>query len=138
MRKFVYFISDGKYVKIGVSNNPVTRLKSLQTAHPLELFIVKLFDVGDNAFEIESFFHKAFANKSVRNEWFDIDANDAKNVYYKQYNEFPKEVSINDLKQCKRRKINPFYCTEDEFAEYLKTNGDEWERYKQEINELFL
>ena len=40
----VYFISDGTYTKIGKSNNPVKRIKSLQTSNANELKFIYIFD----------------------------------------------------------------------------------------------
>lgn len=69
---YVYFVSDGKYVKIGVATGTVEeRLKALQTGNPNKLVVLNSLLV-DNPFEVESNYHLLFKNKHINGEWFDI------------------------------------------------------------------
>lgn len=69
---YVYFISDGRYVKIGVATGTVEeRLKTLQTGNPNKLIVLNSLLV-DNPFEVEANYHLLFKNKHVNGEWFDI------------------------------------------------------------------
>lgn len=69
----VYFISDGTYTKIGKSNNPIARIKELQTSNPNELKFVYIFDCKDIW---ERKLHKLFKHyqTSSKNEWFNLKA----------------------------------------------------------------
>ena len=68
---YVYFITDGQYVKIGTTNDLDRRLKFLQTGNPRELSI--LYSVFcSNPFQTETMYHKLFKNKHIFNEWYDI------------------------------------------------------------------
>lgn len=48
MQEFVYFISDGEYVKIGKSTKPNTRLSNLQVGNPRKLSILYCLEVDDS------------------------------------------------------------------------------------------
>ena len=61
-RSFVYIIREegNKRFKVGVSNNPEKRLKTLQTGSPEDLTLIYTSMVCSNSFEIESSVHKEF------------------------------------------------------------------------------
>tara|TARA_R110000803_G_C11802403_1_gene299605 strand:+ start:99 stop:548 length:450 start_codon:yes stop_codon:yes gene_type:complete len=61
----VYFIRGGDYVKIGASVNPKERLKQLQVGNPMELELVNV-DKKEN----EEWWHKVFAHRHHRGEWY--------------------------------------------------------------------
>ena len=65
----IYFVSDGKYVKIGVTNNVEKRLQSLQSGNPKKLNL--LFVIKGNK-DLESYLHSKFKKYKKLNEWFDI------------------------------------------------------------------
>lgn len=67
----VYFITDGRYTKIGVSDDAETRLKTLQCGNPYKLTIEKTI-VSDNPYELEAQLHEEYKDKKIRGEWFMI------------------------------------------------------------------
>lgn len=76
---YVYFISDGEFVKIGIANNPIQRLLTLQIGNARELkclFTIPVYKWhGLNfsaAYDLEVFLHKGFGSNHIRGEWFDI------------------------------------------------------------------
>lgn len=71
-RGFVYVIqeSESGNLKIGVSKDPLVRLKQLQTGNSQDLNLLYTSLVCSNAFEVESSVHKAFAEYAIRGEWF--------------------------------------------------------------------
>lgn len=75
----VYFISDsvdiGRKVKIGRSGNIDQRLKNLQTGNPNELFVLGYIYSGDDR-ALEKEFHRRFADRRGRGEWFNIGADE--------------------------------------------------------------
>lgn len=66
----VYFITDGRYVKIGRADNPFRRLKELQTGSAGLLRVVCLIPGGK---EMEYGLHKYFSYLNKRGEWFTTD-----------------------------------------------------------------
>lgn len=78
----VYFISDGKFVKIGVAASLPNRIKQLQTGNPRKLYA--MFIIGTKtqkeALKVESDLHKIFSEKQCIGEWFDITESDIKKV----------------------------------------------------------
>ena len=77
---YVYFITtDGKGntpIKIGVSANPESRLKELQTGNPFKLMIIKTVPclTKNAAYALESSLHELTraTNKKMNGEWFKI------------------------------------------------------------------
>ncbi len=69
LNDIVYFIgaADGP-VKIGVSHNVSKRLATLQTAHPVQLFVLATAGGGIAA---ERHYHAWFAGHLLRGEWFE-------------------------------------------------------------------
>ena len=83
---FIYIIStvrDGEPcapVKIGVSNNPASRLASLQTACPYDIELTYAFSAHterDMAGIIETVSHQVGDKVRLRGEWFDVHPFDA-------------------------------------------------------------
>lgn len=73
---YVYVISNSDYYKIGKAKNPNSRLKTLQTGNPGELWIVYQFHSPKYCYQIESALHHTFSHKKVNLEWFDLTAED--------------------------------------------------------------
>lgn len=69
--KYVYFISDGQYCKIGFTKNIKKRIESLQTNSPNKLQLIKYFKT-ECAKDLENFLHDLFRTKKVNGEWYDI------------------------------------------------------------------
>lgn len=71
----VYFISDGEYIKIGMSYNVEKRLAALQTSNPRALKLLRTILVPneDWARYLEQELHKHFGEKRVAGEWFLLD-----------------------------------------------------------------
>jgi len=71
---FVYFIEDGKYVKIGVAKNVKSRFAVLQTANSTELRLIALIPCLNSvcAFSCEKELHTYLKEKKCRGEWYDI------------------------------------------------------------------
>jgi len=78
---YIYFITDGEFVKIGIANNPIERLLTLQIGNARELkplFTIPIYKrlsyFRDNyvANDLELFLHKGFGDNHIRGEWFDI------------------------------------------------------------------
>ena len=76
---YVYLMIDttNNFHKIGISNNPKYREHTLQSDKPtIELICAKEFPSRTIAEAIESALHKAYANKRIRGEWFNLEDND--------------------------------------------------------------
>lgn len=69
---YVYLITDGEHVKIGVAQNVRGRLSTLQGANARELRVVACIKSSD-PYRIESELHQRFQDKRLRGEWFRDD-----------------------------------------------------------------
>lgn len=67
----VYVISDGELHKIGISNNPITRLHSLRSGLKKKLSILMAINCKD-ARGCEKELHSRFKSYSVGGEWFNF------------------------------------------------------------------
>ncbi len=80
---FVYLMKDetNGYHKIGISNKPEYRERTLQSEKPtIALLCAKEFPTRIIAEAIESALHKTFEDKRLRGEWFALDEKDVLNV----------------------------------------------------------
>lgn len=80
---YVYLMLDeaNGYHKIGISNHPEYREKTLQSEKPtITLLCAKEYPTRLIAEAIESALHKAFGSKRVRGEWFKLDDIDVENL----------------------------------------------------------
>lgn len=76
---YVYLMCDTSngYFKIGISNNPEYRERTLQSEKPtIEKLCAKEYPNRTIASAIESALHKSYDSKRIRGEWFALDAND--------------------------------------------------------------
>ncbi|WP_242120905.1 GIY-YIG nuclease family protein [Aestuariivivens sediminicola] len=76
---FVYLMIDktNDFHKIGISNNPDYREKTLQSEKPtIELVCAKEFPSRKIAESIEKALHETFSNKRIRGEWFELESQD--------------------------------------------------------------
>lgn len=72
---FVYFIASGdSAIKIGISDNPLDRLPTLQTSHFRKLSLLFTIECATKAYAIrlESAFHKRYKDCALSGEWFEI------------------------------------------------------------------
>ena len=62
------------YYKIGISNKPEYREKTLQSEKPtIELLTCKKYPTRKIAEAIESALHSAYSQQRIRGEWFNLD-----------------------------------------------------------------
>lgn len=79
----VYLMHDttNGYYKIGISNYPEYRERTLQSEKPtIELVIAKEFPVRRIAEAFETALHKTYEAKRLRGEWFRLDSNDVQDL----------------------------------------------------------
>lgn len=72
---YVYFICVGSGpIKIGISDDPQQRLATFQTAHYRKLHLLYTLEclTRDEAFQLETAFHRWYADVQLLNEWFEI------------------------------------------------------------------
>ncbi|MDI5951082.1 GIY-YIG nuclease family protein [Flavobacterium yafengii] len=80
---YVYLMIDtiNQYHKIGISNKPSWREKTLQSEKPsIELIASKKFVSRRIALSIEKAFHNTFSDKRIRGEWFQLDEIDVEEI----------------------------------------------------------
>ena len=89
----IYFIrSYNKHIKIGYSNDPEYRIKSLQTGCPTKLHIQATM-IGCNKTEMG--LHELFAHLRVRGEWFRYT--DELKWFIRAIKENPNQINIKTL-----------------------------------------
>ena len=71
---YVYLISDGEYIKIGIAKDVRTRLCELQVGNPnqLELICAIPLNSEKNARRLEEELHLEYDEFSIRGEWYNI------------------------------------------------------------------
>lgn len=77
MNKYVYLISDANSYsyKIGISNNPEKRLKTLQTGNEKSLKIIHKV-LCENYNNVETALHNKYNFLRVNGEWFELTKED--------------------------------------------------------------
>lgn len=64
--EYIYAITDGVNIKIGISKHPLKRLKQLSTGHPLKLSMLGYFE-GNR--DLEQQIHRMFKKTNSNKEW---------------------------------------------------------------------
>jgi hypothetical protein len=80
---FVYLMHDTSngYYKIGISNNPGYRERTLQSEKPtIEMITSKKFPIRKIAESIEKALHDTYSEKRLRGEWFELDDKDIEHI----------------------------------------------------------
>lgn len=75
----VYLAKFGNMVKVGLTNDPAARLRTLQTGLPeaLTMPYLVVLPKREQAVRLEKSLHRQMADRRVRGEWFRIDIEDA-------------------------------------------------------------
>jgi len=68
------------YIKIGKSDNPLRRIKDLQTACPYEITLCTTITVEGDWHVVEAALHDAYVDRRLRGEWFDIPDHEVRNL----------------------------------------------------------
>lgn len=80
---FVYLMHDTSngYYKIGISNSPEYRERTLQSEKPtIEMITSKKFPIRKIAESIEKALHNTYSEKRLRGEWFELNLNDVQHI----------------------------------------------------------
>lgn len=100
-KTWVYIMSAGEHIKVGVSDNPKSRRKQLSTGCPYEITIKAL--VGpvsrDVAIQIEKSVHMELQGFHQKGEWFCVNAHDVYSVASKFGFVFQRENTKQHHKQ---------------------------------------
>ncbi len=75
----VYIVRCGDYYKVGKADNVEHRVKQLQTGNASRLDVVWTVETG-NAFALENYLHKQYADKRAVGEWFALTEDDIKSI----------------------------------------------------------
>ena len=70
---FIYLMQslENGYYKIGISKNPNTRLRQLQTGNSSEMKLIETYE-SDFASKIERTLHNQYSHIKKKGEWFDL------------------------------------------------------------------
>lgn len=106
---FIYVAESGKgFCKVGKTNNPDLRLRSIENEMGIKITNFKYFHCGFGALFAERAFHETLKDFNIFGEWFSLDFNDLSEfVYYElpglkadfpdEFKEKPKYKSTSDL-----------------------------------------
>lgn len=75
---YVYLVKLNNHYKIGIADNPESRLKEF-TLLPYELETIIVEKVLDN-YGLEKELHEKYKHKRIRGEWFELDLQDVEEV----------------------------------------------------------
>jgi len=102
---FVYFVRNGKdskYVKIGMTANINSRMRSFKTVFEKGVFIIG-FIKTPNPFTLEKEFHNDYNNKRTKGEFFQLTATDIYNIKdaydFKMKNDYYKKTSVEEMEE---------------------------------------
>jgi hypothetical protein len=71
---YVYLVTDGNYVKIGVADDVRKRLGGIQTGNPNKCYVICVIPCKDSksAFSVEKKLHHEYSLRRKCGEWFDL------------------------------------------------------------------
>lgn len=71
--KYIYLLKEDNndYFKIGISKNPKSRVKQLQTGSSAKITLYKAY-VTEYASQIEKVLHRRYKSSNVLGEWFNL------------------------------------------------------------------
>ena len=105
---FLYIIgnNDQNMYKVGISNNPLSRIKGIQTGCPFPLSIIKKYKLnGHSSFvekKIHSFLEKDTSVKSLVGEWFSCDVDKIDKLVQHELVDIKKVEEIKEQKERKK------------------------------------
>ena len=105
---FLYIIgnNDQNMYKVGISNNPLSRIKGIQTGCPFPLSIIKQYKLnGHSSFvekKIHSFLEKDTSVKSLVGEWFSCNVDKIDKLVQYELIDIKKEELIKEQKERKK------------------------------------
>jgi hypothetical protein len=73
--QYVYLLKCDGFFKIGIANDVVGRVASLQTGNPHQIELIVSYGFS-NAMVVERSLHQKFEGLRHRNEWFELSAKD--------------------------------------------------------------
>lgn len=83
-KHYLYAISNGEQVKLGMSSDVNKRIKALQTSSPSELVLLWKYYIANTpseAIKVEKMLHRACKEFRIRGEWFDKKCIDIVNSF---------------------------------------------------------
>ena len=105
---FLYIIgnNDQNMYKVGISNNPLSRMRGIQTGCPFPLSIITKYKLnGYSSFvekKIHSFLEKDTLVKSLVGEWFSCDVDKIDKLVQNELIDIKKEEEIKEQKERKK------------------------------------
>ena len=96
IKHYVYFISDGEYVKIGIAGDIQSRLAGLQSGNPKPLHLLHSIECVDRiqAMALEKILHRYFGVYRMVGEWFSITKENIQSAPLKQFQDDSRLATI--------------------------------------------
>lgn len=122
---FVYILkADNGIYKIGRTKNLNNRISSINGILPYDTELIHAIETEDYK-EAERYFHRKFAHRCIRGEWFQLTEKDVEQL--KQISEYPirkEEENMTDIEILDRVLQNHYNCLVWERSESLFALGD--------------
>jgi hypothetical protein len=102
---FLYIIGnrDQNIYKVGISNNPLSRIKGIQTGCPFPLTIIKKYNLNSHSSNIEKKIHNFLEQdksvKSMVGEWFSCDVRMIDSLVQSEMVDIQKEEAVKKQKE---------------------------------------
>lgn len=90
---FVYFISDGAFIKIGKAVDVNKRLATLQSGNPRPLKVEAYVGGG---YRLETIYHRRFSSLRVNNEWFRFDEEIVSEIHRLKQGKKPNTIDLEE------------------------------------------
>lgn len=123
MAHFVYFITDGEFIKIGISKSIQERLLNLQTSNAKPLFLLRSIECDSSKYasNLERALHKHFQESRLCGEWFRLNWQEIEPTL-----DSIKPFLSDQDRELERRKIEPrgYYPVSDERPFTRKTESE--------------
>jgi len=123
---YVYLISDGVNIKIGVSQNPSNRLKTMQTgnASKLELLWSKCYM---NPYAVEASIHNMHFQNHVIGEWFNLSSSSIEEVKNTEW----KDEELKTVANPFLRRVEDGYFSASVLINSVKGTSKSTRHYKE-------
>ena len=145
---FLYIITSHNRFgyKIGITNNPESRLRVIGTDLPFKTSIIRLYTFYPEYIKkVEKLFHFLFSEKKLNGEWFDLDLNDIDLIDYlyeggkivvkeDQFEKYKSFLHRNNFKLHAKEYWDKIFKVEQNWRHYMTLM--DYDNYNQELLEL--
>lgn len=128
-------------LKVGVSADPIKRLKGVQSGHPLALSIKATFEVGSlPPYEVETLAHSLLRDSRLKGEWFACSFEEASAAVAQALGEIAEyrdaiESRITDAEEAERTGeiVRTIFVDEELYADFARIARDRGDNFNNAV-----